>query len=199
MDPTRVGVSVNSRAEMIIRRGSPIWRLRGPPMQHTLNTDYRNPLVVRPRTIKLSRLTELRDIITDSVTQVVGSRADPESRRVNMITSVGNETVVGGSTHDGKKKHANVEEFWIYAYDPETKQQSTVWVFQDEPNPTKVIRVENTLKQMVALFFGINGHVVAVPLENRKMVNSEWYTTICLPEVFEETRKNNRQRNHSSS
>ncbi|GBP68206.1 Histone-lysine N-methyltransferase SETMAR [Eumeta japonica] len=26
------------------------------------------------------------------------------------------------------------------------------------------------------------------------MVNSEWYTTICLPEVFEEIRKNNRQR-----
>ncbi|GBP48376.1 hypothetical protein EVAR_96414_1 [Eumeta japonica] len=25
-------------------------------------------------------------------------------------------------------------------------------------------------------------------------VNSEWYTTICLPEVFEEIRKNNRQR-----
>ncbi|GBP93620.1 hypothetical protein EVAR_69521_1 [Eumeta japonica] len=25
---------------------------------------------------------------------------------------------------------------WIYAYDPETKQQSTVWAYQDEPNPT---------------------------------------------------------------
>ncbi|GBP83643.1 Mariner Mos1 transposase [Eumeta japonica] len=40
------------------------------------------------------------------------------------------------------------------------KQQQSVWVFQDEPNPTKV----------------------------------EWYTTICLPVVFEEIRKNNRQR-----
>ena len=27
---------------------------------------------------------------------------------------------------------------WIYAYDPESKQQSTVWVFQDEPNLAKV-------------------------------------------------------------
>ncbi|GBP36802.1 Histone-lysine N-methyltransferase SETMAR [Eumeta japonica] len=33
-----------------------------------------------------------------------------------------------------------------------------------------------------------------MPLEDRKTVNSEWYTTICLPEVFEEIRKNNRQR-----
>lgn len=86
------------------------------------------------------------------------------------------------------------DESWIYAYDPETKQQSTVWVFQDEPNPTKVIRSKSTLKQMVACFFGINGHVATVPLEDRKTVNSEWYTTICLPEVFEEIRKNNRQR-----
>ena len=31
------------------------------------------------------------------------------------------------------------DESWIYAYEPETKQQSTVWVFQDEPNPTKKI------------------------------------------------------------
>ncbi|EFN87503.1 hypothetical protein EAI_05529, partial [Harpegnathos saltator] len=36
------------------------------------------------------------------------------------------------------------DESWIYtsvyAYEPESKQQSTVWVFQDEPNPTKVVR-----------------------------------------------------------
>ncbi|GBP67182.1 PiggyBac transposable element-derived protein 3 [Eumeta japonica] len=33
-----------------------------------------------------------------------------------------------------------------------------------------------------------------VPLENRKTVNSEKYTTICLPEALEEIRINNRQR-----
>ncbi|GBP43335.1 Histone-lysine N-methyltransferase SETMAR [Eumeta japonica] len=32
-----------------------------------------------------------------------------------------------------------------------------------------------------------------MPLVNRKAVNWEWYTTICLPEVFEEIRKNNQQ------
>ncbi|GBP27434.1 hypothetical protein EVAR_17136_1 [Eumeta japonica] len=74
----------------------------------------------------------------------------------------------------------------------QTKQQSPVW-FQDEPNPKKVIRAETTLKQIVACFFGINGCMVTVQLENRKMVNSEWYTTIYLPEVFEEIRKDNRQ------
>ena len=32
------------------------------------------------------------------------------------------------------------DESWIYAYESESKQQSTVWVFQDEPNPIKVPR-----------------------------------------------------------
>lgn len=75
-------------------------------------------------------------------------------------------------------------ESWIYACEPETKQQSTVWVFQDEPNPTKVVRARSTSKHMVAYFFGINGHVATVPLVKRCTVDSEWYTTICLPVLF---------------
>lgn len=86
------------------------------------------------------------------------------------------------------------DESWIYAYEPETKQQSTVWVFQDELKPTKVARARSTSKQMVACFFGKSGLVATVPLKERKTVNSEWYTTICLPEVFEEIRKINRRR-----
>lgn len=86
------------------------------------------------------------------------------------------------------------DESWIYAYEPETKQQSTVWVFQDEPNPTKVVRARSTSKQMVACFFGKSGHVATVPLDKLKTVNSEWYTTICLPKVFGELRKTNRRR-----
>ena len=86
------------------------------------------------------------------------------------------------------------DESWIYAYEPERKQQSTVWVFQDEPNPTKVVRARSTSKQMVACFFGKTGHVATVPLEERRTVNSEWYTTICLPEVFGQIRKTNKRR-----
>jgi len=86
------------------------------------------------------------------------------------------------------------DESWIYAYEPETKQQSTVWAFQDESNPTKVVRARSTSKQMVACFFGKTGHVATVPMVERRTVNSEWYTTICLPEVFGEIRKTNRRR-----
>jgi len=78
------------------------------------------------------------------------------------------------------------DEPWIYAYDPESKQQSTVWVFQGEPNPTKVVRVRSSSKPIVARSFGITGHVTTVLLEQRRTVNSEWYTAICLPEVYGE-------------
>lgn len=86
------------------------------------------------------------------------------------------------------------DETWIYCYDPKTKQQSSVWVFQDEPKPTKVARVKSASKRMIASFFNKTGHVATVALENRRTVNSDWYTTICLPEVIDELRKNNRKR-----
>ena len=54
----------------------------------------------------------------------------------------------------GASKHVNGivtgDETWIYAYEPENKQQSTVWPFQDEPNPTKIARARSTFKQMIA-------------------------------------------------
>ena len=66
-----------------------------------------------------------------------------------------------------------------------------LWVFQDEQNPTK--RTRSTSKQMIACFFGKTEHVAIVPLEQRRTVNSEWYTTICLPVVFQEIREINRR------
>ena len=66
-------------------------------------------------------------------------------------------------------------------------------VFEPEPNPTKVVREKSTSKQVVVCFFGKTGHVATVPLEHRRKVNSEWYTTICLPEVFGEIRKTNKK------
>jgi len=46
------------------------------------------------------------------------------------------------------------DETWIYAYEPESKQQLTVrvWVFQDEPNPTKVVCARSVAKQMACFF-----------------------------------------------
>ena len=47
---------------------------------------------------------------------------------------------------------------------------------------------------MIDCFFGKTGHVAIVPLEQRRTVNSECYTTICLPVIFQEIRQTNRRR-----
>lgn len=86
------------------------------------------------------------------------------------------------------------DESWIYAYDPDSKQQSTVWVFQDEPKPTKVVRSRSTSKKMVATFVAKSGHVATIELEDRRTVTAEWYTTVCLPQVIAELRKSNPNR-----
>ena len=44
----------------------------------------------------------------------------------------------GGASKD-LYKIVTGDELWIYAYEPERKQQSIVWVFESEPNPTKVL------------------------------------------------------------
>lgn len=67
-------------------------------------------------------------------------------------------------------------------------------MFQDEPKPTKIVRSRSASKKMIAAFFSITGHVATIALENRRTVNADWYTTICLPEVIGELRKTNRNR-----
>lgn len=76
------------------------------------------------------------------------------------------------------------DETWIYHYDPETKRQSKEWVEEGAPPPTKVRRARSVGKQMWAIFFRSSGFVAAVPLEDRKTVTADWYTTVCLPKVI---------------
>ena len=48
------------------------------------------------------------------------------------------------------------DESWFYAYEPESKQQPTMWVFQDEPKPTKVVRARKHFQANDRLFFRKN-------------------------------------------
>ena len=51
----------------------------------------------------------------------------------------------------------------------------------------------STSKKMLACFFGCTEHVATIPLENRRTVNAEWYTTIYLPEVRQNQEKQPKQ------
>ena len=81
------------------------------------------------------------------------------------------------------------DETWVYQYDPETKQQSAVWLLPDDASPTKVRRARSVGKQMVATFFSQAGHLATVALQDRRTVNADWYINQCLPLVFDAWRR----------
>jgi histone-lysine N-methyltransferase SETMAR len=76
------------------------------------------------------------------------------------------------------------DESWFYHYDPETKEQSKVWVSKTDPRPTKVHRNKSSGKRMVAVFFMKSSLIKAVPLETGETLNASWYINTCLPQVF---------------
>jgi len=47
---------------------------------------------------------------------------------------------------------------------------------------------------MIACFFGYTGHMATMTLEDRRTINTDCYTTICLSEVINELRRTNRNR-----
>ncbi|CAH2003604.1 unnamed protein product [Acanthoscelides obtectus] len=61
------------------------------------------------------------------------------------------------------------DESWIFCYEPENKQQSTIFVSKA-------------------------GHIATIPLNEQRTATADWYTIICLPKVITELRKINRER-----
>jgi len=81
------------------------------------------------------------------------------------------------------------DESWIYCYETESKRQSAQWTFEGEERPTEDRKLRSVGKKMIANFFSCTGHVATVAQEERRPVNAEWYTTICLPAVFQNVRE----------
>jgi len=59
---------------------------------------------------------------------------------------------------------ATGNETWISLYEAESKEESTILVFQNEPKRMKVVHSHSVVKQMIACFFGYTGHVATVAL-----------------------------------
>ena len=76
------------------------------------------------------------------------------------------------------------DDTWTYKFDPETKRQSSVWVFPVEQPPPKVKRQRSVAKKMVATFFSTSGFLATVVLEDQRTVTARWYIEVCLTQVF---------------
>lgn len=77
------------------------------------------------------------------------------------------------------------DETYVHYYNPKTRGESKIWVFENETPPT-VLKKQRTLgKILYAVFFRSTGLVKAVKLEGQRTVTAKWYTTHCLPKVLE--------------
>jgi histone-lysine N-methyltransferase SETMAR len=81
------------------------------------------------------------------------------------------------------------DETYVHYYDAPTHSESKIWVFEDE-TPPQVAKQNRTIgKVLYAVFFKSTGLIQAVKLEGQKSVTALWYTTQCLPKVFENSPK----------
>ena len=70
---------------------------------------------------------------------------------------------------------------WVYQYDPETKQQSAVWVLPDENQPVKLNKNKSASKQMIACFFANFAMLPPYRLRTeRRLRLTGMSTTVCL-------------------
>jgi histone-lysine N-methyltransferase SETMAR len=76
-------------------------------------------------------------------------------------------------------------EVYVHYYEPKSRNESKIWVFEDETPPQVVKRDKTVGKVLYAVFFNTSGLVEAVKLEGQKSVTSLWFTTKCLPRVFQ--------------
>ncbi len=77
------------------------------------------------------------------------------------------------------------DETYVYYYDAPTRTESKVWVCEGETPPKIVKRDKSIGKILYAIFFSTDGLVKAIKLEGQKNVTALWFTSECLPKVFE--------------
>ena len=82
------------------------------------------------------------------------------------------------------------DETWIYNYDPETKQQSRVWIFEDEPSSDEGGSIAECREADGGSFLSTTGSGEVVPLVEQKTVTANCYVEVCLPAVLQELSNN---------
>jgi hypothetical protein len=81
------------------------------------------------------------------------------------------------------------DETWVYAYDPETKTQSSQWKSPRSPRPKKARQVRNNIKSMFICFFDQKGIVHKEFVPPGQTVNAALYV-----EVLKRLRENVRRK-----
>lgn len=70
------------------------------------------------------------------------------------------------------------DETWCFAYDPETKRQSSEWVGEHSPPPRKLRFQKSRVKTMLIVFFDSKGVVHKEFLEEGCTINAQYYRAV---------------------
>jgi histone-lysine N-methyltransferase SETMAR len=76
------------------------------------------------------------------------------------------------------KRVITCDETWIYFFDPESKQQSSVWKHSNSPPPAKAMRTKSTNKEMHLIFFDIGGIVYDHAVPPHTTVTGQYYADV---------------------
>ena len=72
------------------------------------------------------------------------------------------------------------DETWISLYEPESKEQSTIWKTLGSLSPKKFKVSRSTKKQMFIMFFDIHGVILSHAVPQGQMVTANYYSKVSL-------------------
>ena len=72
------------------------------------------------------------------------------------------------------------DETWISLYEPESKEQSTMWKTPGSPSPQKFKVSRSTKKQMLIMFFHIHRVILSHAVLQGQRVTANYYSKVSL-------------------
>ena len=69
---------------------------------------------------------------------------------------------------------------WISLYEPESKEQSTMWKTLESPSPKKFKVSHSTKKQMFIMFFDIHGVILSHAVPQVQTVTANYYSKVSI-------------------
>ena len=83
-----------------------------------------------------------------------------------------------GTKEDFYGRYVTMDETWCYHYEPETKQQSSQWIFRGETPPKKARMSKSAGKVMLSVFWDIKGVIMTDFLEKGCTINGQYYSRL---------------------
>jgi histone-lysine N-methyltransferase SETMAR len=98
----------------------------------------------------------------------------PEQRE-DQVTSCQDIIAIANADKNFFNKIIMGDETWCFAYEPETKRQSSEWVGETALQPKKLKFQRSCIKTMLIIIFSSQGVVHKEFIPDRKTVNTEFY------------------------